>query len=146
MRRVLQLPELIALRQFSGYGAGWGEPRLSPRTSWVELMELSVQGKQRAKSSQDKILKKRKLHGDWATEVCGWSLWVCSRSPMSSFLCESYLRLGKRSSKRIRGNSATLSHSATNSESSHNSDWKTLWFVAHGKLGRGLEEFCLSGD
>lgn len=56
------------------------------------------------------------------------------------------MRLGKRSSKRIRGNSAMLSHSAMNSASSHNSDWKTLWFVAHGKLGRGLEEFCLSGD
>lgn len=55
------------------------------------------------------------------------------------------MRLGKRSSKRIRGNSAMLSHSATNSASSHNSDWKILWFVAHGKSGRGLE-FCLSGD
>lgn len=44
-----KLSELIASREFSSHDTGRGDPGRAPRTSWVHLMLLRVQGDQRGK-------------------------------------------------------------------------------------------------
>lgn len=103
MERALQLPELIASREFSGHGAGEGSPGRTLRTPRVELIELRVQGNQRGREFTGQCTEEERAAWRSSYRVCGRAPWVFSRLLMYSFPWGSHLRLAKGSPKGLEG-------------------------------------------
>ena len=65
----LRLPKLTALREFPGWGAGRGNLGGAQQNSWVEELELRIEGTQGSWSSHDRVLKRRELHRERTPDI-----------------------------------------------------------------------------